>query len=231
MSQSDKPTIAVENDEIDIITAIRKLAPKFNISPRRAETYGIWTVCYRRYCQSRDIPWLWMDSVQEFMSFLDERADVSATERDRALDGIMFYLSDVRRVQEDDAAAERRNRRPKSTRSLFAQLLLRCDIQLTQAVRLRFEDVDVRSSEVKVRPADEEDEADESAEETRTITLPPSVRSGLKDHLRRLRERTDETNPLLFGHRGVADDSRRRDADDVERTTKLATQVMKAFDE
>jgi hypothetical protein len=52
----------------------------------------------------------------------------------------------------------------------------------------------------------------------------------LKEHLRRLRRRTDDTNPFLFGHRGIPDVERIREIDDVEETTKLATRVMQSFD-
>lgn len=222
MTGSGKPTIAVSHDEVEIMIAIRKVAQTVGIDARRAQSYGIWTVCYRRYCQSHDIPWLWMDSVSEFMAYLEERPDVSPIERDRALDGIMFYLSDVRRIQDDEAAEEEVNKRPDSTRSLFAQLLLRCDIPITQAVQLRFEDVDIQRSEVEVEQS--------KGRASRTVTVPPSVRTGLKEHLRRLRRRTDDTNPLLFGHRGIPDVERIREIDDVEETTKLATRVMQSFD-
>jgi integrase len=222
MSRSGKPTIAVDQEDLEILHTIRSVAPKVGVGPRRAQTYGIWTVCYRRYCQSRDIPWLWMNSVSEFMTFLEDRSEVSRAERDRALDGVMFYLSDVRRAQDDADAKGRHTAPPTSTRSLFAQLLLRCDIQLTEAMQLRFEDVNVRSSEVSVGAADGSDH--------RTVTLPPSVRTGLKNHLRRLRERTDDTNPRLFGHRGVAHAERSHSDDDVDRSTQIATRVMQTFD-
>ena len=224
-----KSTIAVDHDEIQIITAIRQAAPQFNVSRKRAEMYGIWMICYRRYCESRGIPWLMMDSVSKFMASLEERDNVSAAERDRALDGIMFYLTDVRRSQEAKEASARRSAPPESTRSLFAQLLLRCDVPLTQAIRLRSDDVDVGRSELVLRSAAEDDERD-------AITLPPSVRTGLKNHLRRLQDRTDATNPRLFGHRGLADhgaDRRGERSEEVEeevaRTTKIATRVMQTF--
>lgn len=223
-----KSTIAVDHDEIQIITAIRQAAPQFNVSRKRAEMYGIWMICYRRYCQNQGIPWQMMDSVSKFMASLEERDNVSAAERDRALDGIMFYLTDVRRSQEAEETSARSTAPPESTRSLFAQLLLRCDVPLTQAIRLRSDDVDVGRSELVLRPAEEE------GGEHQAITLPPSVRTGLKNHLRRLQDRTDATNPLLFGHRGLGDRPPERSEEaeeDVARTTKIATRVMQTFDD
>jgi hypothetical protein len=220
-SGSGKPTIAVESDEIEIMIAIRDVAQDVGIDAKRAQTYGIWTVCYRRYCESHEIPWLWMDSVSDFMTYLEERADVSPVERDRALDGIMFYLTDVRHIQ-DEADAERlEGRCPESTRSLFAQLLLRCGVPITQAIQLRVSDVDIRNSEVEI--------GKDETHPDRSVTVPPSVRTGLKNHLRRLRRRTDDANPLLFGHRGIPDVDRLRRVEDVGKTTKLATQVMQSF--
>jgi integrase len=84
------------------------------------------------------------------------------------------------------------------------------------------EDVDIQRSAVEVEQS--------KGRASRTVTVPPSVRTGLKEHLRRLRRRTDETNPLLFGHRGIPDVDRIREIDDVEETTKLATRVMQSFD-
>ena len=227
-----KSTIAVDHDEIQIITAIRQAAPQFNVNRKRAEMYGIWMICYRRYCESQGIPWLMMDSVSKFMASLEERDNVSAAERDRALDGIMFYLTDVRRSEEAEEASARRGAPPESTRSLFAQLLLRCDIPLTQAIRLRSNDVDVGRSELVLRPAGKDDG------NRHAVTLPPSVRTGLKNHLRRLQDRTDATNPRLFGHRGLANRGADRGSErsenageDVARTTKIATRVMQTFDD
>jgi len=230
MAASEKPTVAVAREEIDILMAIRHVAPSFNVDSRRAEMYGIWTICYRRYCNSLDIPWQWMSSVSQFMDFLDNRTDISETERNRALDGIMFYLSDVRQAAEkgSDSRKQKRYDRPKSTRSLFAQLLLRCDVQMTQAFRIRADDVDVSSSTLVV------DDREGEEPTHRNVSLPPSLRSGMKAHLRRLRDRTDDTNPLLFGHRGALGDTApdHEDAPDdpVTHSTRLATQVMKTIE-
>jgi hypothetical protein len=231
MSDSGKPTIALERKEFEVLESIRRLAPRYNISTKQAEAYGVWTVCYRRYCKARDIPWLWMSSVSDFMDFLDTRDEVSKSERNRALDGIMYYLTDVRQAEdEEDAEKSERRRTPNSTRSLFGQLLLRCNIELTEAFKLRFEDVRLGESSVKIKDDDEDE---------RVIEVPPSMRSGLKKHLQRLRERTDADNPLLFGHRGLeagdegeaAPDRTIGEDADPARTTKLATMVMQSFDD
>jgi hypothetical protein len=225
MSASDKPTIQLDQTEFSVLSSIRALAPEFNVPSKRAEAYGVWVVCYRRYCKVHDLPWLWMSSVSNFMDFLDTRSEVSESERNRALDGIMFYLADVRRAEdeENDKKNMKRSRVPSSTRSLFGQLLLRCDIQLTQAMQLRATDVKLGESSVTVR--------NRETDETRVIEVPASIRSGLEKHLERLKERSESDNPFLFGHRGPDTDDPEQDEADPERTTKLATLIMQAFDE
>jgi len=225
MTASEKPTIALDPLDLDVLSSIRALAPEFDVPAKRAEAYGVWVVCYRRYCSVHDIPWLWMSSVSKFMDFLDTRDEVSEPERNRALDGIMFYLADVRRAEDEENEKKNlcRSRVPSSTRSLFGQLLLRCNIQLTQALQLRVEDVKLGDSSVVIQ--------DEESEEAHVVEVPASLRTGLKKHLERLRDRTEDVNPYLFGHRAPEDKARERDEADPERSTRLATLIMEAFDE
>ena len=219
----EKDTVALDEEELDILDAIRAAAPKHHIDQKLAQTYGVWTVCFRRYCQEKGVPWLWMSSVSDFMDFLDAHPKVSSTERDRALDGIMFYITDVhKKRQEDEADDEDGSDVPRSTQSLFAKMLLRCDVQLTEALQLRFKDVDPDDAAVSL-PGD----ADQAP---RTVTLPSTLNKGLKHHLERVDDRTDATNPLLFRHRGEDPGDTESTKDDIERSTELATRVMQTFD-
>lgn len=227
MSDSGKPTVALVKEEFEILSAFRQHAPRYRVHPKRAEIYSIWMICYRRYCQARDIPWLWMTSVSNFMDFLDSRSEVSAVERNRALDGIMLYLTDIRPDQEEHAAKEQDRIQPRSTRSLFAQLLLRCDVEITEAIHLRASDVRLGESRVTLRGRSGE----------RSVEIPPRLRNGLKEHIRSVQDRHDDSDPRLFAHRGFFDESLTSGADwnetsdpDVERSTQLATRVMQAFD-
>lgn len=225
MAQPGKSTIAIDTDEFAILDAIRRYAPEFRIDSVRAETYAIWTICFRRYCVQTGIPWQWMDSVSYFMNFLQARADVSAAERNRALDGIMFYLNDVRHAKdEDDAEAVRQSAHPQSTRSLFAQLLLRCDIRISEALRLRLSNVQMAESKLNVPRSTSQRGGPE------TVELPPSLRRSLQRHVRRLRAQTSENDPLLFDQNREPTPRASRDAatapSDLKRSAELATLVM-----
>lgn len=229
MPESGKPTVALVKEEFDILSAIRRHAPRYRIHPRQAEIYGIWMICYRRYCEAADIPWLWMTSVSKFMDFLDDRSEVSPSERNRALDGIMLYLTDIRPDEEKEEAESRERSQPRSTRSLFAQLLLRCDVQITEAIHLRASDVRLGDSRITLRGDYGE----------RSVEIPPRLRSSLKEHVSRIRRQSGDGNPPLFAHRGFFDDALTdganwdgapEDDTDVARTTKLATRVMQTFD-
>jgi hypothetical protein len=221
MSIPDKQTIALDQEELDILHAIRQMAPKHKINPKLAQTYGVWTICFRRYCNDQSVPWLWMSSVSDFMDFLDAHPNVSADERNRALDGIMFYITDVHKArtkgedeQEDESSI------PSSTQSLFAQMLLRYDVSLTAALRLRREDVRLDEAEVSF-PSGED-------RKTQTISVSSTLHEGLRKHLKRVQNRTDSSNPYLFGPNNI-DDRQPDTEDDLDRSTELATRVMKTF--
>lgn len=221
---SEKETVALAEEELDILDAVRRVAPMHHINPKLAQTYGVWTVCFQRYCQEKDIPWLWMSSVSDFMDFLDAHPNVSPPERNRALDGIMFYITDVHktRQEEDD---EPSSSVPRSTQSLFAKMLLRCDVRLTEALRLRREDVRLDKATVTLSGQGDAD--------SRTVSLPSALRRGLEHHVERIEDRSTDTNPLLFGPRAPDARSDERaepeSEEDIERSTELATRVMKTF--
>jgi hypothetical protein len=220
----EKETVSLDQEELGILDAIRTAAPKHHIDRKLAQAYGVWTVCFRRYCEEKGVPWLWMSSVSDFMDFLDAHPNVSTPERDRALDGIMFYITDVHQKREDNDSTDdpEDSSVPRSTQSLFAKMLLRCDVQLTEALHIRFDDVNLETAEVTV--------ARDTDRATRTVPLPSTLHKGLKHHLDRVNDRTDASNPLLFGHRGESNRDTHSTEAALERSTELATRVMQAFD-
>lgn len=225
MSIPDKQTVSLDQEELDILDAIHRLAPKHKIEPKLAQTYGVWTVCFRRYCEDKSVPWLWMSSVSDFMDFLDDHPNVSAQERNRALDGIMFYITDVHKARQSQEQKEKEEDRkasiPSSTQSLFAQMLLRYDVPLTSALRLRREDVRLDESTISFPSTEERG--------TQVLSVSSTLHKGLKKHLQRVKDRTDSTNPRLFGpdslDEGEGDDTE----EDLDRSTELATRVMQTF--
>lgn len=225
MSIPDKQTVSLDQEELDILDAIRRLAPKHKIEPKMAQTYGVWTVCFRRYCEDKSVPWLWMSSVSDFMDFLDEHPNVSAEERNRALDGIMFYITDVHKARQNQEQKEKETERkesvPSSTQSLFAQMLLRYDVPLTSALRLRREDVRLDEATISF-PSTEECG-------TQVLSVSSTLHEGLKKHLQRVQDRTDSTNPRLFGPDNLDERESDDTEEDLDRSTELATRVMKAF--
>ncbi len=230
MSLSGKNTVPLDEDEFRVLDTIRRTAPQHDLSPKLAQAYGAWTVCFRRYCQEQGLPWLWMSSVSDFMEFLDAHPTVSDAERNRALDGIMFYITDVhgaRTASSSDDAEETRNGEsvPRSTQSLFAQMLLRCDVQLDEALHLRRDDVRLDDDALYVPGG--EDRA------SRTVSLPSLLQKGLRHYVERIEDRTATANPRLFG---PYEPSARTDPaadpgteEELDRSTELATQVMKTF--
>ena len=225
MSIPDKQTVSLDQEELDILDAIRRLAPQHKIEPKMAQTYGVWTVCFRRYCEDKSVPWLWMSSVSDFMDFLDAHSNVSAEERNRALDGIMFYITDVHKARQNQEQKEKEESRkesiPSSTQSLFAQMLLRYDVPLTSALRLRQEDVRLDEATISF-PSTEENG-------TQVLSVSSTLHEGLKKHLQRVNDRTDSTNPRLFGPDSLDEREGGDTEEDLDRSTELATRVMQTF--
>lgn len=226
MSLSGKNTVPLDADEFRVLDTIRRAAPRHGLSPKLAQAYGAWALCFRRYCRAQGLPWLWMSSVSDFMDVLDAHPTVSDAERDRALDGIMFYITDVHgaRTASDDAEDSGESV-PRSTQSLFAQMLLRCDVQLDEALHLRRDDV--RLGEASLHVPGSEGQA------SRTVALPSLLQQGLKHYVERIEHHTTTVNPRLFGPYEPA--ARTDPAADpgteaeLDRSTELATKVMKTF--
>ena len=228
MSLSGKDTVPLDEDEFGVLDAVRRAAPQHDLSPKLAQAYGAWTLCFRRYCQEQEIPWLWMSSVSDFMDFLDAHPTVSEAERNRALDGIMFYITDVHGAQTDassDDATESGGAPsvPRSTQSLFAQMLLRCDVRLSEALHLRRDDVHLDDAALHVPGG--------NARASRTLSLPSLLHEGLKHHVERVEGRTTTVNPRLFGpYESTTDPAAAPGTDEeLDRSTELATQVMQTF--
>jgi hypothetical protein len=230
MSLSGKDTVPLNEDEFGVLDAVRRAAPQHNLSPKLAQAYGAWTLCFRRYCQEQEIPWLWMSSVSDFMDFLDAHPTVSEAERNRALDGIMFYITDVHGPETDAAPDDADGSGgdasvPRSTQSLFAQMLLRCDVQLNEALHLRRDDV--RLDDAALYISGSENRA------SRTLSLPTLLHEGLKRHVQRVEDRTTTVNPRLFGPyepAGRTDPAADPGTEEeLDRSTELATQVMQTF--
>jgi hypothetical protein len=230
MSPSGKNTVPLDEDEFRVLDTIRRAAPRHGLSPKLAQAYGAWTLCFRRYCQDQDRPWLWMSSVSDFMDFLDAHPTVSDAERNRALDGIMFYITDVhdaRTASSSDAADGSGDGEsvPRSTQSLFARMLLRCDVQLGEALHLRRDDVRLDDDALYVSGS--EDRA------SRTVSLPSLLREGLRHYVERVEDRTTTVNPRLFGpyEPAVRTDPAADPGteEELDRSTELATQVMQTF--
>ncbi|MFB6248593.1 MAG: hypothetical protein ABEL97_08495 [Salinibacter sp.] len=226
MSRSGKDTVPLDEDEFGVLDAVRRAAPRHALSPKLTQAYGAWTLCFRRYCQEQALPWLWMSSVSDFMDFLDAHPNVSEAERNRALDGIMFYITDVHGAQSDDAGESGADASvPRSTQSLFAQMLLRCDVHLNEALHLRRDDV--RLDDHALHVSGSENRA------SRTLSLPSLLHEGLKRHVQRVEDRTSTVNPRLFG---PYEPTSRTDPaadpgteEELDRSTELATQVMQTF--
>lgn len=148
-----------------------------NLSPETAETYGVWVLCFARYCAAHEIEPPAAAQVPNFLTYLIGRADVTADERSHALDALLFALTEVpeafvsgapanrtlpeRAASTADAAASgespagyRSQRASTPGGKALTHLLMDTDIGLYDAVRLRVRDVDREAGVLHVTSGD-----------------------------------------------------------------------------
>jgi hypothetical protein len=136
--------------------------------PERAETYGVWILCFARYCAAHGIDPPAAAQVPNFMAYLAGRPDLTVQERDRALDAVLFAVTEVPDAFVSGAPPERtlpaaaspgeasspsgfrKGRTSTSGGQALTHLLLHTEIQLYDAVRLRISDVDRDAGVIRV---------------------------------------------------------------------------------
>ena len=125
-------------------------------APGRAETYGVWILCFARYCKAHNVDPPAAAQVPNFMAYLGGRSDLTPDEREHALDAVLFALTEVPDAFVSGAPPERTlPAQGASSSSGYAanaaktpgghaltHLLLETDVGLYDAVRLRIHDVD-----------------------------------------------------------------------------------------
>jgi integrase len=106
-------------------------------------------------------------------------------------------------------------------------MLLRCDVHLEEALHLRRDDV--RLEEATIYFPGTENRG------SRTVSLPTTLHEGFQDHVQRVEDRTTAPNPHLFGpYEPAARSAPAADSGtdaELDRSTKLATRVMRTFAE
>ena len=152
-------------------------------SPIRAETYGVWILCFARYCKAHDVDPPSAAQVPNFMDYLANRPDLTASEREHALDAVLVALTEVPHAFASGAPPDRTlpahgaaspsgydpNTETTPGGRALTHLLMETDVRLYDAVRLSISDIDRENGVLHVR----------SGPESRRVPLTDSLRSDL----------------------------------------------------
>lgn len=167
--------------------------------PAEAEAFGVWTLCFVRYCDGRNVS-ANAARVPGFLAYLRDRPDVTDEDKDRALDAVMFALFDVfdgkvemgavpEPAQKADVADTEAPEAPEASSSgrLLAQLLFHTDLTLSEAVRLKARHVESDRSLLRFG----------SGDDVRIVPLPEHLRGDAVRRARTVERETGSGAPLF----------------------------------
>lgn len=172
-----------------------------HMSPRTEEAYVSWVLRYVRFCGMRDPRDCGAPDVRAFLESLATERDVAAPTQNQAYAALLFLYNHVlglplgalptflraRRslrvpnvLEPEEVTVMLREMRGRSR--LVVMLLYGSGLRVSEAVRLRIKDVDLRRRVVIVRDA-------KGGKDRRTV-LPDSLLAVMTDHVRRMRLRS-----------------------------------------
>ncbi len=165
-----------------------------HFSPRTIDTYLAWVVRYIKFHDKRHPRELGRDHVQDFLSSLAIRFNVSASTQNQALAAIGFLYREVLNLPLEDSEALARAKRPvrlpvvltrdevrrlisemDGTPQLVAMLLYGTGMRVLECLQLRVKDVDFGGKQILIRAG--------KGNKDRVTMLPSASESRLREHL------------------------------------------------
>jgi len=197
-----------------LLRVVFEKALEMNFGARMSEIYGVWTLCFQRFCERRDA----VPGAAQVPNFLSEIAQMGVTggEKDRALDAVMFALSDVYpEIRAEDGTVDVEAAKRTETGQMMTQLLLETNLRLSEAVRLETANVDVHNGYMRI----------DSRTSDAIVQIPASLLDALTSHVLTLRSQRNKSVPVFQS----AYDKYVRASDGDEEKAEAATQVMKTL--
>lgn len=190
----DSPA-AKDGQPVAVVDRIRRVLRVAHYALTTEKSYTQWWMRFEQFAQERPCDELGPDDVRSFLEHLAVERQVSAATQKQALNALVFVFGQVlgRPLGNlgDWTIAKTTRRLPcvltvdevqnvlshlTGVPSLFCQLLYGAGLRLSEALRLRFKDVDFAEGRIVVR--------DGKGEKDRVTVLPQSVREPLLEHLR-----------------------------------------------
>jgi integron integrase len=188
-----------ENGAPRLLERVRRAIRVAHLSLRTEKAYLHWIRRYILHHGKRHPQELGEAEISAFLSHLAVERQVSASTQNQALSALLFLYRTVLGRElgrfPDYARPKRRRKLPVvltqeevrqilsqavGTDKLFLTLLYGTGMRLQEGLRLRVKDVDFACNQITVR--------DGKGKKDRVTMLPESLKTGLQEHLRRVRE-------------------------------------------
>jgi integron integrase len=185
--------------EIDVLYAaiLRRLRTEMRVrhySIRTERTYEQWIRRYIAFHNLKSPAELGPERVREYLEYLAEEREISASTQSQALNALAFFYEQVLKEPlgplGDFAKAKRPQRLPvvltreevdqllaqmTGVKALMAGLLYGCGLRLMECIRLRVKDIDFSQKQIIVR--------DGKGQKDRVTVLPKRYEQQLREHL------------------------------------------------
>ena len=176
---------------------------------RTEQTYVEWVERYIKYAKSQGLGWIETGSVRAFLSYLALQRKVASSTQNQALSAVLFLFRDTLKIELGEVNAVRAKRGPKlpvvlsveevkallketqGTPGLMLRLIYGGGLRISDALRLRVQDLDFKNDLLFVRSG--------KGDKDRTTILPERLVPELKTHLSKVRELHERDLAKGFG--------------------------------
>ena len=193
----------------DAVVEMVKLLRLRHYAYRTEQTYVEWVGRYFKYTEAKGLEWDDTGSVRLFLSYLALQRKVASSTQNQALSAVLFLLRDTMKLEVGEVNAVRAKRGPKlpvvlaveevkailaetsGTAGLMLRLIYGGGLRISDAVRLRVQDLDFKNDLLFVRSG--------KGDKDRTTILPTRLCAELKAHLETVRALHEQDLAKGFG--------------------------------
>ena len=191
--------MSTQNSGKDLLTEMRDLMRRLHYSIHTERAYCDWVARFVRFHQMKVRDALFVDAeknVEDFLTHLAVHDTVAASTQNQAFNALVFLYKRVLQQPLENVSATRSHKEPRipvvltreevkrvlalleGTSELVVKLLYGCGLRITEAVRLRVQDIDYGYKQVTVRNG--------KGNKDRVAPFPAVLESLLKNHLERV---------------------------------------------
>jgi integron integrase len=210
--KSESPRSNVNESDPSVEEALERMKNLLNLrhySSRTLQTYTEWVQRYFKYAKNQKLDWCEPDTVRSYLSHLAIQQKVASSTQNQAFNAVLFIFRETLKTDLPELNAVRAKRGPKlpvvltpeevqkvlacteGTTRLMLRLTYGGGLRVSEAVRLRVQDLDFGNENLMVRSG--------KGDKDRATILPASLVEDLKAHLQKVRCLHEEDLKKGFG--------------------------------